>query len=184
MSFFTDAWVMCVGARSQARHGDMSGVIDTLEALERCLREWKAAAEQGESAPTDAQHKTEILQWLATGETGISSEAIAFQMAGIENRRKWHTHPIDPSDFKRCLKLINRIPEIRSRLDEMHPLSIEWNALVENWKEVEDCFMEEAAEWLTVEDSQKRANKTFDLMNKIYAACENDFADRAKKDTL
>jgi hypothetical protein len=55
MSFFTDAWVMCVGARSQARHGDMPGVIDTLEALERCLREWKAAAEQGESAPTDAQ---------------------------------------------------------------------------------------------------------------------------------
>jgi hypothetical protein len=118
--------------------------------------------------------KTEILQWLVTGETGISSEAIAYQIAGIENWRKWHTHPSDPSDFKRCLKLVNLIPEIRSRLNELRSLSIEWNALVEHWKEVEDCFMSEVAEWLTVEYSQKRASKTFNLMDKIYAAARKE----------
>lgn len=109
-----------------------------------------------------------LLRWFAWGETGISSEAIAYHMAGIENARKNNTHPSDPDDFKRCLKLVNAIPEIRLRLDEMRPLSAEWNALVENWKEVEDCFMSEVAEWLTVKYSPKRAAKTYKLMEKIY----------------
>jgi len=114
--------------------------------------------------------KTKILQWFATGERGISSEAIAYQMAGIKNGRKWNIHPSDPDDFKRCLKLVNLIPEIRLRLDEMRQVSAEWNALVENWKAVEDCFMGEVAEWLTDEYSPKGASKTYKLMDEIYKA--------------
>ena len=115
--------------------------------------------------------QTKILQWLATGEKGISSEAIAFKMAGVVpgNKRSWPTHPYDPSDFKRCLKLVNFIPEIRSRLDEMRSISREWNAIIEHWKEVEECFMGEVAEWLTDEHSNKRAHKTYILMRKVYA---------------
>jgi hypothetical protein len=112
--------------------------------------------------------KTKILHWLATGETGISSEAIAFKMAGIADKRTWSTHPGDPDDFKRCLKLVNRIPEIRQRLDEMRSLSTEWNALIEHWKEIEACFMSEVGEWLRDEYSYKGASKTFGLMRKIY----------------
>lgn len=118
--------------------------------------------------------KTEILQWLATGETGISSMALAFKIAGVEDSRKFNTHPHDPDDFKRCLKLIKHIPEIRSRLDEMRSLSPEWNALVEHWKEVEDCFMEEVSEWLTTSYSQKRAYRTHELMKKIYSESRKD----------
>jgi len=112
--------------------------------------------------------KDKILNWLATGETGISSKAIAFKMAGIENDCKWNTIPHDPDDFKRCLKLVNLIPEIRQRLDEMRSVSIKWNVLIENWKQVEDSFMDEVPEWLTNDFSQKRATKTYELMNKIY----------------
>lgn len=109
-----------------------------------------------------------ILQWMATGKTGVSSEAIAYQMAGIENGRKWSTHPGDPDDFKRCLKLVNQIPEIRPRLDEMRSVSPHWNSLIDHWNELEKCFMEEVGEWLTNEYSHKRATKTYAMMEKIY----------------
>ena len=112
--------------------------------------------------------KDKILNWLANGETGESSKAIAFKMAGVEKNYKWGSHPSDPGDFKRCLKLINLIPEIRPRLDEMRSVSVCWNALIEHWKEVEDCFMSEVAEWLTKDYSALWASKTFDLMEKIY----------------
>ena len=117
--------------------------------------------------------KDKILDWLANGETGISSKTIAYKMAGIKLDRMWLSHPSDPGDFKRCLKLVNLIPDIRPRLGEMRSVSKEWDALIEHWKEVEDCFMDEVAEWLTDEFSQKRATKTYDLMKKIYTAATN-----------
>lgn len=112
---------------------------------------------------------TKIMNWLANGETGISSDAIAFKMSGVINGRTFLTHPIDPDDFKRCLKLINLIPEIRPRLSEMREISPEWNALIEHWSDVETSFMSEVAEWLTVKYSAKSAPKTYAMMKKIYA---------------
>ena len=51
MDFYNDAWIMCIGMKSQARRGDMQGVIDTLEALDNCLRAWNAAAEEQGAVP-------------------------------------------------------------------------------------------------------------------------------------
>jgi len=107
-----------------------------------------------------------ILFWLANGETGESSKTMAFKLLGIPNGYK--AHPYDPSDFKRCLKLVLAVPSIRDRLHEMGDVSTEWNALVANWDRVERMFMEEVPEWLTDEWSNKRAVKTYDLMKSIY----------------
>lgn len=115
---------------------------------------------------TKATFEQKIVNWLANGETGISSEAIAFMMLGIVPGRSMA--PCDPSDFKRCLKLIIEVPEIRPRLNEMKVLSKDWERLIDNWEEVERSFMEEVEEWLTNDFSQKRATKTYNLMKKIY----------------
>lgn len=109
-----------------------------------------------------------IINWIANGETGVSSEAIAFQMAGVDNHRKFSSHPCDPSDFKRCLKLVNEIPEIRVRLDEMRHKSKYWNALIDNWDKLEKCFLEEVGGWLVDKDIDKRATKTYNMMQEIY----------------
>ena len=114
------------------------------------------------------EHK--ILVWLATGETGVSSEAIAYTLCGIHPTRCGGcTWPSDPSDFKRCLKLLRAIPEIRQQLDKLRPLHRCWGALVDHWDELEACFMSEVGEWLTEEYSNKRASKTYDMMEKIYS---------------
>jgi hypothetical protein len=113
-----------------------------------------------------------VLDWFANGETGVSSEAIAYKMVDIAGKLAARTHPRDPDDFKRCLKLLRRIPEIRPRLREMREVSPHWKALVDHWEKVEDSFMAEVGEWLTNEHSAKRASKTYKLMQEIYANAE------------
>ncbi|GAG26436.1 unnamed protein product, partial [marine sediment metagenome] len=57
-----------------------------------------------------------ILEWFANGETGTSSEAMAFAAAGIANKSSFgNSTPSDPSDFNRCLKLINQVPEVKDK---------------------------------------------------------------------
>ena len=108
----------------------------------------------------------EILKWLSDGERGMSSEVIAFRMMGSTDYVG--STPYDPSDFKRCLKLVNRVPEIRKHLDLLRPISPRWNALVEHWDELEACFMREVPEWLNNTHGEKLAHETYCLMQKIY----------------
>lgn len=117
--------------------------------------------------------RDKILEWLANGEVGLSSETIAFKMTGTGRKSNdFFTHPSDPDDFKRCLKLINQIPEIRERLHELKSISPYWETLVNHWNEVEESFMNEVPEWLICTFSQKPATKTYKLMKDIYAAVE------------
>lgn len=120
---------------------------------------------------TDNNIERKILQWLSTGEVGVSSKAIAFKMCNI-NYTEAFTHPHDPDDFKRCLKLIIETPEIRTRLNEMKSRSPYWSALIDHWNEVETSFMEEVAEWLVSYWSNKKATKTYKLMQDIYNKVE------------
>lgn len=110
--------------------------------------------------------KDKIINWLAFGERGASSEAIAFKMLGKDG--KWPAWtPSDPSDFKRCLKLLRDVPEIRPRLHEMRDVSERWAKLIDRWDEVEACFMEEVSGWLDDKDQRKSATKTYALMKEI-----------------
>ncbi|MCJ7616533.1 MAG: hypothetical protein MUO43_08360, partial [Desulfobacterales bacterium] len=51
-------------------------------------------------------------------------------------------HPHDPSDFNRCVKLLNAVPEYRTRMDEMRAVSPQWDQLVEHWAELEELLKE------------------------------------------
>ena len=82
--------------------------------------------------------------WLLTGERGISSEAIASKMTGVNFTGQWGMgHPLDPSDFRRCLLLLKAVPEFKERLNEMEEVSPVWKDMVENWDELEKLYYEE-----------------------------------------
>lgn len=81
------------------------------------------------------------LQWVVSGDTGISSKAIWAHMQGIGPEKRWPwTWPSDPSDFGRCHRLLKFIPEWRDRIEEMGQYGPEWKALVEHWAELEAMF--------------------------------------------
>lgn len=114
---------------------------------------------------SEIELRAAILSWLAVGETGESSKAIAFKMIGQGYSRGFPTHPRDPDDLNRCLKLLEAVPQIRPRLTEMREVSPEWAALVDQWDEIEASFLEEAGpNW----SKARSAKRTYDMMRRAY----------------
>lgn len=61
-----------------------------------------------------------FVEWLRTGERGLSSEAIAEQMSGLPVGQGYgfSNHPSDPADLRRCRLLLDRVPEWQPRMSE------------------------------------------------------------------
>lgn len=105
--------------------------------------------------------KDKILMWLATGNIGASSKAMAFTAADLPNNGN---SPHDPDDLNRCLLLLDAVPEIRNHMDKIAAINTRWAALVDRWNEVEQCFLDEAGlNWTKA----RSAPKTYELMKAI-----------------
>jgi hypothetical protein len=106
---------------------------------------------------------SDLVQWLAGGERGASSNAIVQHVTGYHTGS--NSHPYDPDDLYRCIKLLNAAPWLRERFSEMKSCSAVWARLVERWDELEMTFYSELA------DSGGRkpwkAPKTYALMREI-----------------
>lgn len=110
------------------------------------------------------------VEWLASGERGISSEFIFYVLTGIpagKDRGYGYCHPSDPDDFKRCEKLLRYVPEFRYRLDEMRVVSHVWDALVSNWNRLVVLIAEEAPGVLYGERNRGSAPKAYALMKEL-----------------
>ena len=84
-------------------------------------------------------------RWLAGGDTGISSRTIWHVMM----RQDWDDQtwgpdvPHDPSDFGRCVRLLEEFPAWRARMGEVCAAYPKWSGLVEAWDDLEGLYNEE-----------------------------------------
>lgn len=85
-----------------------------------------------------------LIKWLLSGDTGVSSEAIAAHMTGNDVARRWGDHPRDNGDFGRCYRLLKTVPEFRSRIGEMAGRSEQLAVLVAHWDELERLYETDA----------------------------------------
>jgi hypothetical protein len=108
-----------------------------------------------------------VVKWLAAGERGISSEAIACYVWGLPKPRWGYGYPRDPDDLKRCLKLLAASPETKARFNKMRECGPKWAALVDCWDELERLFMAEAGDldW----SSRQPAGLTYKRMEQCFA---------------
>lgn len=113
--------------------------------------------------------KDKILKWFMDGETGVSSEAMARAFASESQdpkRNEYHSHPSDPADFNRCLKLLHAVPEAKKHMDKVSGLSDIWEKLVDNWEKLEQCFLAEVGlDWS--KGRELRATKTYAFMKDL-----------------
>jgi hypothetical protein len=80
---------------------------------------------------------TIFTSWLASGERGLSSDAIVSRLTGERVGRYSHgDHPWDLGDFRRCERLLGAVPLARMALPLMADVSPHWAALVEQWDEI------------------------------------------------
>ena len=108
--------------------------------------------------------KDKILNWLANGEVGSSSKAMAFCFAGVDC--ELNDHPVDVSDFNRCLLFLDEGPEARANMDKLRILSDTWSRLVDRWDEIETCFNAEAELGACI---SSKAPKTYALIKSVIA---------------
>lgn len=92
---------------------------------------------------TESIVPTAALEWVATGDTGMSSMAIWSHMMGLQTG-KHPFHPMDPGDLGRCLRLLAKVPEWAARMGEMQQYGPHWAALAANWQELADTLADEA----------------------------------------
>ena len=108
------------------------------------------------------------MHWLLNANTGLSSKCLMATMLnnGPIEGEGWGTtfHPADPSDFNRCVQLLNAVPEFRKRLGQMKAVSKYWKVLVDHWDQIEALLNEEI--------KQFSAPKTYDLMKKLFKSVE------------
>lgn len=112
----------------------------------------------------------EAAEWLATGNRGLSSEAI-FQKLFEVDLDSDGDHPRDPADLERCRRLLEAVPGLQDRLHEMREVSPQWAGLVDNWKDLCACMDKEAPDW---RDRRGAAGETYERMRDIL---ENAAAD-------
>jgi len=83
-----------------------------------------------------------IAEWLISHDTGVSSLALcAVELGGKFDFLNW---PIDPSDFGRCVRFLNKCVTIpKGLLADMAAQSDEWQTIYHHWDELLDLWNEE-----------------------------------------
>lgn len=79
-----------------------------------------------------------LTAWLESDDTGASSLYMASVLTGqfiAENH-----YPRDPADFGRCLRLVEAVPELESKIRDMSQHGKEWAVVVANWDEWAELY--------------------------------------------
>lgn len=114
-------------------------------------------------------NRAEVLQWLANGERGLSSNTIVQHLTGIVTAtRNWANghHPHDPDDLWRCRELLRLCPSLVPLFPRMTTCSPAWAALVPAWGRLCRMMDTEAPDWPELGST---APKTYAEMQRLMA---------------
>jgi len=81
------------------------------------------------------------IEWLLSGDTGVSSKTIFAVMTGSD--MKGADVPHDPDDFGRCYRLLSHFPEWKTRLSEVAAKFPIWGPMVAAWEELAALYEKE-----------------------------------------
>ena len=112
-----------------------------------------------------------IMTWLAVGERGLSSDAIARTALSGRPGGFSEIWPHDPSDLRRCLLLLEQAPEAYEKgllvLAKRFP---EWAALANVWDDLSETLRSEIGDTLP---PGGRAPKTYALMREALDSADS-----------
>lgn len=112
--------------------------------------------------PGDTAEQLAIRKLLAEGKLGTSSKTMAHVLYGIPEDMEPSSYdgPHDPSDFMRCMRLLEEVPQARSRIDELAQVP-GWDRLVPHFVELEQLYVSEQ------EQGTGRAPRLYERMRQL-----------------
>lgn len=84
-----------------------------------------------------------VARWMASSDSGISSECIAQTALGNCRLLRHTWPPADPSDLGRCLRLLKLIPELRALAFPRLARDRQWVAVIREWDKLAAMMAEE-----------------------------------------
>ncbi|EGT4383752.1 hypothetical protein SMZ82_002374 [Cronobacter malonaticus] len=104
-----------------------------------------------------------VLEWQANGEVGISSATLASIALGLK-KNIYSNHfgaPHDPADFRRCMLLVEQIPEIRDHFPEVARKVPKFKAILKEWDSLVELLKHE------MKQHGNRAPETYKRINEL-----------------
>lgn len=89
-------------------------------------------------------HERKAVEWMFSGDTGSSSEAICRYML-LGTVGGYIATPCDADDFGRCHRLLERVVRFRRRIGEMAKVGGGWERLAPEWPSLTNMYV--AKEW-------------------------------------
>lgn len=97
---------------------------------------------------------TKQAEWLASSNTGISSETMFSAITGVPV--KYYDIPHDIHDVGRCINMLKELPEFRPLIKRVFEKHIAWMPFIDCWKELESIYKEcQKFDKLTKEERRK-----------------------------
>jgi hypothetical protein len=108
-------------------------------------------------------------RWLSYGEVGASSAAMFWGCTGHIPRGakvnvKDPAWPLDPADLRRCLALVESVPECAAGPESMRGKSEAWTRLADAWPSLLESIAAEVPEWRSGKGGN--APKTYEMMKR------------------
>lgn len=108
--------------------------------------------------------ETRAYRWVVGKHVGLSSKSIWAHMMGAGKPERGWSHPYDPDDLSRCLRLLHQIPEWKDRMPEMAKRSPGWAKLISAWDQIVQSMEDEVGwDW----SKGQRAQATYNLMKSV-----------------
>lgn len=99
--------------------------------------------------------KKEWLEWLASGDTGISSETMFSAITGVPVQR--NDVPHDIGDFGRCHRML-KATNLRDQIGKVVEKFPSWTPYIDCWIELENLY-EECRKWEKLSQEEQKAMK-------------------------
>lgn len=111
----------------------------------------------------NAELALKVLEWSSNNDVGCSSATMASIAVGLKKPfyGDYFSAPRDPSDFRRCMTLVDTIPEIKDHFPVIKKKCKQFAVVIDNW----DLLCETLR--IDMETNKRCAQKTWDLMKDL-----------------
>ncbi|MCA8228247.1 hypothetical protein [Burkholderia vietnamiensis] len=135
------------------------------EALDALRRDPEVLQEARDRVASEVRGLSpEAAEWYATGERGLSSDAMFYAFTGVGKPSV--DAPSDPDDLRRCRLLLEQVPGFLGQLERMREISAHWARLVDEWAVLTAQMDEECPDWRS---SVGAAPQTYKAMKDLAA---------------